>query len=370
MLCNLLRLCLNYGVWGRDIKVQELIFPTQLIKESSKDMLRIPKERHLLYQKKYLMGQAPRRDEARIPNGHKQIKSVFPRNNYPSHKAPPSKPPRNVKVSLTDHAPQRVQRKPHEPNLKTRKTQCLKTRSRSSSISKKRRLSDQGNYQKFRHTKGVKQGYQNPVPRKRSRSSNERRDHRKRPVSQSDRRQKRKRNYKNPKKLKEDRPLFKTEKHITGDGWAKLTTGGEEPHILTWRNNNYVSGPVSPQEPVRNFSKHYGQRPIKETISESNKPSLSGECVKLNLDETQNQGHIFLSGRKDQDMNAKKEILKHAMISFVHKFESNIPSPQNQKMYLASLCSDEFLKSLHKLNDILRMYNFWKVHQANLSRQP
>merc|ERR550534_1178778 len=114
MLCNLLRLCLNYGVWGRDIKVQELIFPTQLIKESSKDMLRIPKERHLLYQKKYLMGQAPRRDEARIPLGHKQIKSRFPRNNYPSHKSPPSKPPRSrKKLSIT---PQRVK--------KTIKTGC------------------------------------------------------------------------------------------------------------------------------------------------------------------------------------------------------------------------------------------------------
>merc|ERR1711920_866905 len=118
--------------------------------------------------------------------------------------------------------------------------------------------------------------------------------------------------------LKEDRPFSKTKKDITEDGSVKLTTatGRAEPNILSWRNDNYLSRPVSPQEPARNFSKHSGQRPIREIIPESNKPLISGECVKLNLDETQNSGHILLSRRKGRDLTAKKEILRYAMNSF------------------------------------------------------
>jgi len=267
--------------------------------------------------------------------------------------------------------PQLVQRKSPKCHVQIRRTQCLNTRSRSSSISKKRRLSDEANHQKFRHAKRLKLGYQSSAFRKSSRSSNELRAHRKKPVTRKDHRQRRKRNYKNPTELKEDRPLFKTKKHIAGDGRAKLSGGGEEQNILPWRNDNLEGRLVSPQEPGRNLSKHSGQRSLKEIAPASNKPTISGECEKLNFGETQNLGHSFSPRQKDRDMTAKKEILRYAITSFVHKFESNIPNSQRQKMYLASLCSDEFLKSLHKLNDLLRVYNIWKVtKQANLSLQP
>jgi len=359
------------GVWDRDMKEQEQVSSTQLIKVSSKDILRIPEERPRLDQNKGLIGQAPRREESRIPLVHNQIKSIFPRNNYPSHKTPTSKPPRSIKKSL--NTPKLVQRKPPKRHVKIRRTQCLNTRSRSSSIPKKRRLSDEGNHQKLRHAKRLKLGYPSSALKKSRRSLNELRANRKKPVSRSDHRQRRKRNYKNqnPNELNEDRPLFKTKKHTAGDGRAKLSGGGEEQNILPWRNDNLVGRLVSPKEPGRNLSKHSGQRSLKEIAPESSSiPSISGAYEKLNFGETQNLGHSFSPRQKDRDMTAKKEILRYAVNSFVHKFESNIPNSQHQKMYLASLCSDEFLKSLHKLNDLLRVNNIWKVsNQANLSPQ-
>merc|ERR1719233_696622 len=116
----------------------------------------------------------------------------------------------------------------------------------------------------LRPAKRVKLDYPNPIRKKSSRRSNERLTHRKKPVSRSDHRQRRKDNYKNPNELKEDRPLFKTKNHIPGDGREKLTGGGKEQNILPWRNDNLVSRHASPQEPVRNLSKHSGQRSLKE----------------------------------------------------------------------------------------------------------
>jgi len=360
------------GVGDGDIKEQELGGSHKLlIEEGPKYILGTPGQRQRLNQKMHTIGQELQQEEARSPLVKEvQIKSIKPSSNYPSHKAPPSKPP-SVDNSLTDLPPQRVQRKPPKRHSQARKTQLLNKRSRSSSNSKKRKC-DQGSHQNFRPTKRAKKDYPGSLPRNRSRSLYEQRDHRNRPQSRSDYRQRRKHTYKNPNDLNEDRPRLKTKKDITGDRRGELIrTVKEESNILPWRHDNYISRSVSPQQPGQNFSKLSGQRPLKEIVPESNKPSISGGCETLSSGEPQNLVHSFSPRQKDRDMTARKEILRYAIDSFVHRFESNIPSLQLQKKYLASLCSDEFLRSLHTLNDLLRKHSIWKLtDQANFSDEP
>jgi hypothetical protein len=319
-----------------------------------------PEMAQRLKQQEVFLSQEPPQVETNVPPIKEWwVKSKKLRNNFPLHKTPPGKPRPGDASSLNESSPKLILRKPPKRNVKASKTNFLKTALRSSGLPKKRRLINQGSRQDLPHTKHVKKDNPSLQNRDRTRSWNDPQDHRHSPQSHSDHRSRKQQTYNNRNKFIRDQPPLSTKRDLKSHKRDKrISTGEEQSTVLPWRQENYISGSVSSQQPGKSFLKPSGQRPTEKNVLLGIKPSLD---QKLNSGETQKLDYGLSSLLKDQDMTAKKEILRYAINSFVHNFENIIPSLQVQKKYLVDLCTNEFLKSFGKLYDVLKMHGLLKA---------